>query len=340
MTTLKRHHILSFVWTASFSLFMLAFFNMTLLLHHTTNECQCLQQVLTGTPDHNGEFHFSSSTQRRTNGENRPFHPVEIFSKGNVKCPGTIQHPIATVRKPRKVTGKHGLSVQDLSKTVETPIIVMGMMKAGTTSIFGYFRCGLQKKDDFLLSHYDCKPDVANREKFNMPCGRRMWNNLHGHKDAFDGMDHFALYAELDAQTNTGGMMIPQYTMLEEIHQQFPTATWILNLRDPQKWVNSVNKWKDLRQRFIDVPFLPDLPKGKGSNDTELINFYLAQAQKVRDFVKEHPSHNLFEVHIEDPEAGQKMENWFGITQQCWGVRNTNHDGAANWKMLPDETQS
>jgi hypothetical protein len=45
-----------------------------------------------------------------------------------------------------------------------TPILVMGLMKAGTTSIYGYFRCGLDPKTS-KLSHYDCKPTSTDPQK-------------------------------------------------------------------------------------------------------------------------------------------------------------------------------
>ena len=45
-----------------------------------------------------------------------------------------------------------------------TPILVMGLMKAGTTSIYGYFRCGLDPTTT-KLSHYDCKPPVGSSTK-------------------------------------------------------------------------------------------------------------------------------------------------------------------------------
>jgi len=162
-----------------------------------------------------------------------------------------------------------------------------------------------------------------------------MMNNLRNKKDAFDGMDSFALYAEIDGQIDSG-MIIPQWTNLHEIHKQFPRATFILNMRDPKKWIKSIDNWTDLRQRFIDLDLGRAFPKGAGKTDPELEAFYLLQAQKVRDFVKSFKSHELVEIDIGSEDTGQIMQDSFGITKDCWGIRNSNSNGDAVWKMLPD----
>lgn len=238
-------------------------------------------------------------------------------------------------QKPR-VSTKHALSITRLKRQVHTPIIVVGMMKAGTTSIFGYFRCGLRKEDESFISHYDCKPNIHNRANIRMTCGRRMFHNLERRQEAFDGMDNFAVYSEIDAQIDGAPhMFLPQYSYLHQIHKQYPRATFILNMRDPKSWIKSIDNWKDLRQKFIDID-LEDFKAGKGETDEELEEFYLLQAQKVRDFVKVFSSHELIEIDIVGEETGQIMQDSFGITKDCWGIRNSNPNGKAEWKMLPD----
>eukprot|EP00980_Cylindrotheca_fusiformis_P013005 scaffold3248_cov112-Cylindrotheca_fusiformis.AAC.6 len=209
-----------------------------------------------------------------------------------------------------------------------TPIIVMGLMKAGTTSIFGYFKCGLDPNYS-KLSHYNC-----NDSRGTMSCGKRMRRNLKRKMAAFADMDMFHLYSELDGQEYNGGMTVPQWSFIPDIHAHFPNATWILNLRDPHDWLSSINRWQDLRQRFIDNPYKPDLPIGVGSDDSDMVRFYNAQAQRVRDYAKEYGSHHLVEVQIDSPDAGQVMEDAFGISADaCWKKRNGNHDGKAVWTL-------
>jgi len=266
-------------------------------------------------------------------GENETQRPLQ---SPTTRCENENPTRPGTKSKP-PVSGKHALSPQKLEKFASTPIIVVGMMKAGTTSIFGYFKCGMRNEDYGLLSHYDCKPSKhLKREDVlpRMPCGSRMRNNIgRPEVEPFTGMDQFLLYAEIDAQERHGGMTLPQWEFLDQIHGQFPNATFVLNLRDPKHWMKSIDKWKDLRQRFIDIHIPEILPRGVGANDTDLETFYLAQAQRVRDFVADHPTHELVEVPIESPSAGQIMQDSFGITKECWGVRNSNAEGFAAWRM-------
>lgn len=248
---------------------------------------------------------------------------IQSISRSNPKLSGPTAHVPSKERVPR-------ISMKPSELWSPTPIIVMGMMKAGTTSIYGYFNCGIEP-GSAELSHYDCKPGNDPQE-IGMSCGKRMRRNLtKNKKPAFHTMDHFTLYAEIDAQENNGGMTLPQLSYLEEIYDNFPEATWILNLRDAKSWLSSINRWKDLRQRFIDNPYPPLLPKGKGESDAEMIEFYMAQAEQIRRFCGKHPSITLVEVQIDSESAGQVMEDAFGISKQCWGNRNAN-DGNAIWK--------
>ena len=211
---------------------------------------------------------------------------------------------------------------------VPAPVIVMGLMKAGTTSIYGYFKCGLDPKAS-KISHYNCN----NERGGTMSCGKRIRRNITKMKvKAFDSIDMFHVYTELDGQEYHGGITVPQWQFLDEIYTHFPNATWIMNLRDPRDWLRSIDRWQDLRQRFIDNSFQPILPKGKGGDDNDMIQFYQTQAQKVRDFAEKHPSLTLIEVKIDSPDAGTIMEDAFGIPADvCWKKRNANNDGNAIW---------
>lgn len=254
-----------------------------------------------------------------TTSEKEQIHPLE--NTVEKKTSNDFQPPV-----PDKLLRPEELKLP-------TPIIVMGLMKAGTTSIYGYFKCGLDPEHS-KLSHYNCN-DPATK-KGTMSCGKRMRRNVTKLKNttAFDSMDMFHLYSELDGQEYNGGMTVPQWHFIQAIHDNFPNATWILNLRDPLDWLGSINRWQDLRQRFIDNPYKPDLPAGVGGDDNDMVRFYNAQAQRVRDFAAEHPSHHLVEVQIDSEEAGDVMEDAFGISADaCWKKRNGNHDGKAVWSL-------
>lgn len=127
----------------------------------------------------------------------------------------------------------------------------------------------------------------------------------------------------------------PQITNLDEIHAAYPNATFILNLRPVEKWIRSVSKWTGdrrrsgtgyLRQVLTRCDF-PGLPAGKGGDDADLEAFYNGHSDRVREFVRRHPSHKLVEVNIEEADAAKVMEEAFGISYECWAVRNASPGG-------------
>ena len=73
-----------------------------------------------------------------------------------------------------------------------------------------------------------------------------------------------------------------------------------------------------------------DLRPGVGETDEELTKFYLGHSERIRNFVRDHPSHALVEVDIEDGRAGEIMQNAFGINKQCWGKQNAATPGQAS----------
>jgi Sulfotransferase domain len=213
-----------------------------------------------------------------------------------------------------------------------TPIIVMGLPKAGTTSIYSFFDCGMIGN----LSHYDCIPPENETLRaagvFGVACGKKMnWNRLEN-KSLFHDIPEWDLYSEIDSPFNLKwrGMILPQWRWIPEIHERFPNATWILNTRNPLEWLDSINRWQDLRQRFIASDYPPEFPRGVGKMDQEMVNFYNLQAQRVRDFTQAKPDqhHHLVELQIDSPYAGQVMEAAFGITRDCWGHKNQNKGDA------------
>lgn len=210
------------------------------------------------------------------------------------------------------------------------PIIVMGMPKAGTSSLAQYFQCGLGDAWRHRVSHYECKKGyVLNVSQPQLqashPCGMRLVNNADQKRHAFEGINHYDVYTQMDAPLGTDRYFMPQISYTRAIYDAYPNATWILNHRHPQAWLKSVDKWRDLRQRFIGSTFkLPWFGKGVGVQDEEMLRFYNYSVQYIRDFVDSHPSVTLVEVRVDHPNAGDILEQGFGIDQSCWGQHNVN----------------
>jgi len=213
------------------------------------------------------------------------------------------------------------------------PIIVMGLPKAGTTSIGSYFQCGFGQEYQHRVSHYDCHkdPHPIERQKdgARLSCGVRMSNNNVDKRPVFHNIDHFDVYSEID-HLYPNNIFFPQLRSIEQIYDAYPNATWILNLRNTTEWAKSVTR-SGLRRKLANSKDLhPKFWKLKNTKngtveDWELHNFFDRQADFIRKKAKKYPSIHFVEVIIDRSDAGEVLENAFGISRNCWGNRNTNN---------------
>jgi hypothetical protein len=126
-------------------------------------------------------------------------------------------------------------------------------------------------------------------------------------------------------------IFFPQYFNIKEIHDHYPNATFILNTRPFDSWINSVQDWDDdLDWQFVNEFFqrgaLEYLPKDR-RNHTEMAEImrviYDRHHEKVRQFVKDHPSHTLVEVPILHPNASEILGQAFGLNSSAWSHINS-----------------
>jgi hypothetical protein len=116
-------------------------------------------------------------------------------------------------------------------------------------------------------------------------------------------------------------MFLPQHFQLDLLHDFAPNASFLLNLRPAQDWVNSVTNWFGLGGRFLKL-FRVDYRKV--NRRLALEEIYNNHTEFVRNFVRQHPSHRLVEVDISRPNAGNVLATAFGLRQSCWGQHNRN----------------
>lgn len=133
-------------------------------------------------------------------------------------------------------------------------------------------------------------------------------------------------------------IFFPQYFNIQEIHDYYPNATFILNLRPFDSWIKSVQNWgdDDLDWQFINEFYhrgaLRDLPEDR-QNQTQKADIlriiYDEHHERVRQFVKAHPTHTLVEVPILNESAGEILGEAFGLSPSAWGQMNANKKGVA-----------
>ena len=107
------------------------------------------------------------------------------------------------------------------------------------------------------------------------------------------------VYAQMDVVEKEPGLNIwPQLSYFRLLLEQYPDALFILNYRDLDRHIRSINNWKDLRARIIwnDVP---GLPRGRGWRDTELKEWILTQYCDVERFFMANAPHSFLKYDIE-----------------------------------------
>ena len=222
------------------------------------------------------------------------------------------------------IVNGHSYSLEDKellpSLPLPKPVIVVGMPKAGTTTIHSFFQDAGYKS-----SHYRCKEDQGIRNLFCGHCIRdAIQNNLPPLKTCGD----YEVWAQLDVTyypfLNIPDCYFPQFFDMETFHQEAPNATIIFNRRDLDHWSRSIQMWKNMSER------LTTCAGGPASGSTEdLQQWHKNHIQKIRRFVQKHPSHALVEIDIEDPMTAKRMATLFQVSEDFWGHKNINHKTTA-----------
>ena len=206
------------------------------------------------------------------------------------------------------------------------PILVVGMPKTGTTSIHKYFQCaGLssihwrnyeiaaEKKDDAEIYVGTC---MRNASDSGLPLLQTCGN--------------YNVYAQMDVTSPDNpsqGCYFPQISNLNELSNEAPAATFILNRRNMTAWYRSIHNHMggtmyreafDSRLTRCNTTWSPNSTRME-----DMIAWHQAQIERVRQFVLAHPTHALIEPDIQSPMAGRQMSIAFGISNSsCWGRAN------------------
>lgn len=195
--------------------------------------------------------------------------------------------------------------------TAGFPIIVVGMPKCGTTSLADYFRCG-----NLRVSHHDCP---------GQPCGICVKSNAQNAVPLLQGCGEFEVYAQLDVDGIDGPdyCYFPQIELLDGLLDNYPNATLVLNVRPVRHWIDSVNKWNNLRSRLVQCE-ITGLPSGHGAEDNEMELFFHKHVERVFKAVSRRHAQRFVLVDIESPYASHILEHSFRINRACWGKSNRN----------------
>lgn len=112
--------------------------------------------------------------------------------------------------------------------------------------------------------------------------------------------------------------IFPQMSMLDLLMDSYPDAYYILNVRKEEDWLRSVDNHNDLRRRLVAAD-LPNLPRGVGAADEELISWAKDHHRRVRVKVQ---ARGLRFLHFHlDHQGGQDLSRFLG-RRVSWGHYN------------------
>mmetsp|Transcript_25676 Transcript_25676/g.54240 ORF Transcript_25676/g.54240 Transcript_25676/m.54240 type:complete len:234 (-) Transcript_25676:621-1322(-) len=145
------------------------------------------------------------------------------------------------------------------------PVLNMGMPKCGSTTIYSYFDCIGLRASHWRKHTYDfeglCMRDAVN-------AGLPPIATCASGTDAIMQMDVEFPFDWVPKQKNPYKLskyrdecFFPQLSLLEEIHEEAPNATFVINFRPVADWVKSIQNWGNLMGRF-QACNLPNLPIG------------------------------------------------------------------------------
>jgi len=120
----------------------------------------------------------------------------------------------------------------------------------------------------------------------------------------------------------------PQLSLLEEFHAENPHATFVMTFRPMQDWVKSMVNWFSMLERLQQC-HLPNLPRGipslsehKSETETQnyleatMTQFFCSHVLHVRNFVRDHPTHNLIELDLYDERTPYLLDRLFPSSLQ------------------------
>lgn len=227
----------------------------------------------------------------------------------------------------------HRLEKLTIQVKVPSPIFCLTLPKGGSTSIHQYFECGLGV-GSAAHNHYPYAKSQTLKH-----IGLSMRDNIDAGKpllavdvDAIamkivDSLDTYQIFSDYDYFR--GKQMFSMIDSLDNIATYYPNSTILYVRRNTTDWYQSAKQWGSLLKRFrtrkktqlFKSLFPQGVPKYRNMNVSHWTAFYDNYSSYIRNFTRLHPSLTYIEIPL-DINTGIKMEERFGISEQCWGHKN------------------
>lgn len=201
--------------------------------------------------------------------------------------------------------------------TIPTRVINVGMPKTGSTSLQNLFiQSGQANNNSYQNArHFHCGKDIG-------PCGACIQKAIENNKPPLASCGNYTVWTQLDYPMYND-CYFPQVSALEEIVKENPDAVLILPLRNVSRWINSINKWGDMRKILTRRCDIPGLKRFEGFYDHHFERFLCGHVENVRKLVKDYPTLTLIEFNIEHDNSGRRLASHLpGLDETFWGASN------------------
>eukprot|EP00565_Helicotheca_tamesis_P001285 CAMPEP_0185727514 /NCGR_PEP_ID=MMETSP1171-20130828/3180_1 /TAXON_ID=374046 /ORGANISM="Helicotheca tamensis, Strain CCMP826" /LENGTH=349 /DNA_ID=CAMNT_0028396097 /DNA_START=121 /DNA_END=1168 /DNA_ORIENTATION=+ len=191
--------------------------------------------------------------------------------------------------------------------SLSKPILNMGFPDPGNKKLKEFFHCGGLNSNHQICTNK--RIDIPSGKYFRY-CGVCMRDAISDGLPPLKSCGDFDVFTHLSVEQPPDMCYWPQVEALNEIHKEYPDATFLLMFRDIDEWIKSLKRINQLNFRLTACN-ITGFPRGVGSSDDELKAFYCQHVRRIRDFVSKHPSHKLVEVDVGQRSAGKFMSNAF-----------------------------
>lgn len=194
-----------------------------------------------------------------------------------------------------------------------TEIMVIGFPKSGTTSL----------QEAFLSA----KLSSAHFRVEEGYCGKLIYDDFRAGHDPLRRLQRFQCITQADlcrpGRTRDGEPLNfwPQldFAVIEQIQAHNPDLRYLLNRRDVDGLVRSINGWGTLRDRIVSCD-IPGLPAGVGGTEEELHAWISRHYERCREFFGD--SDRFLDFDIQAPDAREQLSSFLGAEIPWWGVAN------------------
>ena len=220
-------------------------------------------------------------------------------------------------------------SERRVKSLVPLPVLNVGFPKTGSTTLHQFFVCAGYESRHWMADGELIAVCMRDAAEANLPpletCVPDVEAVLQMDAQYPFGYEYANHNHRLFAYQHRDECYFPQLSLLEQIHEENPNATFIMNFRPIQDWVTSMLKWYGMMER-IQSCHLPNLPYGqprgynfsslKLSDASDLLRydvkrFFCSHVIHVRNFVERFPSHTLIELDLYDTNATSRIMNLF-----------------------------